>query len=182
MVQPAHIQDPISTLPPHLRAHRAHERPSLRAEFGVSDGEVSVIPFGINNTIADHEHDGRSGETSVWAYGTERERPSFSARSAPYKGLHDLISMRCRFSGEAGYTGSAHHSREGQARPSTSIGRAFSAPIQDGGLANRYAADRVHPGLGSGSSISRPPMSSSCRIPTSFRAASLFWHTALVCP
>jgi glycosyltransferase involved in cell wall biosynthesis len=70
----------------------------LVADFGISDGKVSVIPFGINNTFP------RSEMTSTEArkrlgLGAEEKVALFFGQIAPYKGLEHLVKAMARGNG-----------------------------------------------------------------------------------
>jgi glycosyltransferase involved in cell wall biosynthesis len=75
----------------HIFVHTEKMKTELTAQFGVTGGKVSVIPFGINNTVPDTEltpgearrHLGiRDGEKTLLFFGN----------IAPYKGLEYLIT------------------------------------------------------------------------------------------
>jgi glycosyltransferase involved in cell wall biosynthesis len=79
----------------HLFVHTEKMKRELRTDFGVPDRKISVIPFGINNTVP------TTGVTSAQA----RQRLGltgnqkvvlFFGRIAPYKGLQYLIEAMVR--------------------------------------------------------------------------------------
>jgi D-inositol-3-phosphate glycosyltransferase len=74
----------------HLFAHTERMKAELRDEFGVPETKISVIPFGINNTLP------RTTLTSLEAkkrLGASPHQPTilFFGQIAPYKGLEYLV-------------------------------------------------------------------------------------------
>ena len=75
----------------HIFVHTERMKAQLGHEFGVPDGKISVIPFGINNTIP---------ETGLTAAQAKRQlgilpgesAALFFGQIAPYKGLEYLIA------------------------------------------------------------------------------------------
>jgi len=79
------------TLSDHIFVHTEKMRNELSAEFGISPGKVSVIPFGINNTtpntsLSTGEARRRLGLVS------EDKAILFFGNIAPYKGLEYLAA------------------------------------------------------------------------------------------
>jgi D-inositol-3-phosphate glycosyltransferase len=76
----------------HIFVHTAAMKEQLITDFGVSAGKISVVPFGINNTVPN---------TTALSCGKARERLGISATDktllffgniTPYKGLEYLIA------------------------------------------------------------------------------------------
>ncbi len=85
----------------HIFVHTERMRYDLQAEFAVPEAKVSVIPFGINNTIPATEMTNdeaklrlgvRPGEVSVLFFG----------QIAPYKGLDYLVDALAQLISEDG--------------------------------------------------------------------------------
>jgi glycosyltransferase involved in cell wall biosynthesis len=74
----------------HLFVHTEEMKRELRADFGIADSKISVIPFGINSTVPD------TALTTAEARGRLGLAPTdkavlFFGNIAPYKGLEYLV-------------------------------------------------------------------------------------------
>src|SRR5260370_40750400 len=75
----------------HIFVHTLSMQQELMAEFGVSANKVSVIPFGINNTVPN------TSLTTIEAkrkFGLSQRQKTllFFGNIAPYKGLEHLVA------------------------------------------------------------------------------------------
>ncbi len=82
----------------HLFVHTEAMRAQLIADFGIAAGRVSVIPFGLNETVR------VSGVTSAEAkrrlgLGPDQKTLLFFGQIAPYKGLEYLIEALALLAG-----------------------------------------------------------------------------------
>ena len=79
----------------HLFVHTERMREQLCGEFGISGDKVSVIPFGINATVAATE---LSYDAARQRLGLARSDKVlvFFGNIAPYKGLHVLVDALAR--------------------------------------------------------------------------------------
>ena len=75
----------------HIFVHTARMKTELAADFGVSDARISVIPFGINNTIPTTSMTTLEAKRRLGIRDAEKT-VLFFGQIGPYKGLHDLIS------------------------------------------------------------------------------------------
>jgi D-inositol-3-phosphate glycosyltransferase len=75
----------------HIFVHTERMKGELLNEFGLDDQKVSVIPFGINNTIPTSEMSARDAKQAL---GVSADEPTvlFFGQIAPYKGLEYLVA------------------------------------------------------------------------------------------
>lgn len=74
----------------HIFVHTAKMKSELAEEFGVSDDKISVIPFGINNTVPNTSLSPSDAKHQLGV--TEKNKTLlFFGNIAPYKGLHCLV-------------------------------------------------------------------------------------------
>jgi len=70
----------------HIFVHTEKMKQELLADFAIADGNVSVIPFGINNTVPDTELTPAEARRSLGIRDGEKTL-LFFGNIAPYKGL-----------------------------------------------------------------------------------------------
>jgi D-inositol-3-phosphate glycosyltransferase len=70
--------------------HTNKMKAEITREFGIRDGKVVVIPFGINNTLPDSGMD-RETARKLLGLSTNRKTILFFGNIAPYKGLEHLV-------------------------------------------------------------------------------------------
>jgi glycosyltransferase involved in cell wall biosynthesis len=75
----------------HLFVHTEKMKAELAAQFGLTGGKVSVILFGINNTVPDTELTSAGARQSLGIRDGEKTL-LFFGNIAPYKGLEYLIT------------------------------------------------------------------------------------------
>jgi D-inositol-3-phosphate glycosyltransferase len=75
----------------HIFVHTEKMKAELAAQFGVAGGKVSVIPFGINNTLPDTALTPGEARRNLGIKDGERTL-LFFGNIAPYKGLEYLVA------------------------------------------------------------------------------------------
>ena len=75
----------------HVFVHTEQMKRELSADFGVPEKKVSVIPFGINNTVPNTELTSRQAREAFGLNGSHKTL-LFFGNIAPYKGLEYLIA------------------------------------------------------------------------------------------
>jgi glycosyltransferase involved in cell wall biosynthesis len=75
----------------HIFVHTQKMKSELVEEFGVEEGRVSVIPFGINNAVP-HTDLTRSGARRGLGIGDGEKTILFFGRMRPYKGFEHLLA------------------------------------------------------------------------------------------
>jgi D-inositol-3-phosphate glycosyltransferase len=75
----------------HIFVHTDKMKSELTGRFNVTDEKVSVIPFGINQTVPDSSLSSEEAKRKVGLAATDKTL-LFFGQIAPYKGLHYLIS------------------------------------------------------------------------------------------
>jgi D-inositol-3-phosphate glycosyltransferase len=75
----------------HIFVHTEKMKAELAAQFGVDGGKVSVIPFGINNTVPDTELTPGEARRDLGIKDGEKTL-LFFGNIAPYKGLEYLVA------------------------------------------------------------------------------------------
>ena len=78
----------------HIFVHANEMKKQLVTDFGIPDEKVSVIPFGINNTVPNTS---LSSAQAKWQLGTSEHDKVllFFGNIAPYKGLEYLVDAFC---------------------------------------------------------------------------------------
>ena len=79
------------TLSDHIFVHTGGMKTELVSEFGISESKVSVIPFGINNTVSNTSLSSAEAKRQL-DINSGDETMLFFGNIAPYKGLEYLIS------------------------------------------------------------------------------------------
>lgn len=79
----------------HIFVHTNKMKDELVADFGISGGKVSVIPFGINNTFP-RSLMNRSEARKSLGLDVEEKVALFFGQIAPYKGLEYLVKAMAR--------------------------------------------------------------------------------------
>ncbi len=79
----------------HLFVHTERMKKALELDFGVSDEKVSVIPFGINNTIPTTSLS-KSDARNILNLKPADKVLLFFGNIAPYKGLEHLVAAFCQ--------------------------------------------------------------------------------------
>jgi D-inositol-3-phosphate glycosyltransferase len=74
----------------HILVHTAKMKEELAAEFGIPGGKVTVIPFGINNTVPNTSIS-TTDARKLAGVGMNLKTMLFFGNIAPYKGLEYLI-------------------------------------------------------------------------------------------
>ena len=74
----------------HLFVHTAQMKRELSRDFGVSEGIISVIPFGINNSVPDTDLTPAQAKQHLGVLASEKTLLFFGA-IRPYKGLEYLV-------------------------------------------------------------------------------------------
>jgi glycosyltransferase involved in cell wall biosynthesis len=74
----------------HLFVHTEQMRRELRTSFGVADSKISVIPFGINNSVPNTDLSSIEARKRLGLSGTQKA-VLFFGNIAPYKGLEYLV-------------------------------------------------------------------------------------------
>lgn len=74
----------------HLFVHTRKMKEELADSFGIPAGRVSVIPFGINNTVPESDIE-RSGAKRLLGLEEQDKAILFFGNIAPYKGLEHLV-------------------------------------------------------------------------------------------
>jgi D-inositol-3-phosphate glycosyltransferase len=74
----------------HIFVHTEKMKAELRSDFGISHGKVSVIPFGINNTVANTMLSTTEAKRQLGINAGDKTL-LFFGNIAPYKGLEYLI-------------------------------------------------------------------------------------------
>lgn len=75
----------------HIFVHTEKMKRELRAEFGVPEGKVTVIPFGINNAVPNTEELTTGQAKQALGLSSSHKVMLFFGNIAPYKGLEYLI-------------------------------------------------------------------------------------------
>jgi glycosyltransferase involved in cell wall biosynthesis len=75
----------------HIFVHTEKMKSELRAEFGVPEGKVTVIPFGINNAVPSTEELTTDQARQALGLSSSHKVMLFFGNIAPYKGLEYLI-------------------------------------------------------------------------------------------
>jgi glycosyltransferase involved in cell wall biosynthesis len=75
----------------HIFVHTEKMKSELMAEFGVPEGKVTVIPFGINNTVPNSEGLTPGQARQALGISSCQKVMLFFGNIAPYKGLEYLI-------------------------------------------------------------------------------------------
>jgi glycosyltransferase involved in cell wall biosynthesis len=75
----------------HIFVHTEKMKNELVAEFSVPQGKVSVVPFGINNTVPNTKLSPAEAKSQMGIEGTDKTM-LFFGNIAPYKGLEYLIA------------------------------------------------------------------------------------------
>jgi glycosyltransferase involved in cell wall biosynthesis len=75
----------------HIFVHTGQMKRELISEFGVLESKISVIPFGINNTVPDSELTTAQARRKL-GLGAGDKALLFFGNIAPYKGLEYLVS------------------------------------------------------------------------------------------
>jgi D-inositol-3-phosphate glycosyltransferase len=75
----------------HIFVHTAKMKAELLAEFSLTEDKVSVIPFGINNTVPDSELRPEEAKKRLGIRTTDKTM-LFFGNIAPYKGLEYLVA------------------------------------------------------------------------------------------
>ena len=90
MVEPnfTEIQYALSN---HILVHTEKMKEELASEFGISPGKVSVIPFGINNTVPNTSLSTMEAKRQIGVSSSDKT-VLFFGNIAPYKGLEYLIA------------------------------------------------------------------------------------------
>ena len=83
----------------HIFVHTAKMKNGLVHEFHVPEVKVSVIPFGINDTVPNSELTAREAKWMLGVSGSEKAM-LFFGHIAPYKGLEDLVAALARLEGK----------------------------------------------------------------------------------
>jgi D-inositol-3-phosphate glycosyltransferase len=79
------------SLSDHVFVHTEGMKSELLSTFGVSEDKVSVVPFGINNTVADTSLSNAEAKRRLHISSTEKTL-LFFGNIAPYKGLEYLVA------------------------------------------------------------------------------------------
>ena len=74
----------------HIFVHTAGMREQLTAQFGIAEAKVSVVPFGINNTVPNTELSRAQAKERLGVNATDKTL-LFFGNIAPYKGLEYLV-------------------------------------------------------------------------------------------
>lgn len=83
----------------HVFVHTPKMKEDLRAEFGVPDGKISVIPFGINNTVPNTRLTTAEAKEKLGLRSTDKAM-LFFGNIAPYKGLEYLVAALAELAGK----------------------------------------------------------------------------------
>jgi len=75
----------------HIFVHTAKMRDELASDFGVSTSAVSVIPFGVNNTVPNTALTTLDAKRRL-GLDDQHKAVLFFGHIAPYKGLEDLVA------------------------------------------------------------------------------------------
>jgi D-inositol-3-phosphate glycosyltransferase len=75
----------------HIFVHTIGMREQLTAQFGIAEAKVSVVPFGINNTVPNTELSRAQAKETLGVNATDKTL-LFFGNIAPYKGLEYLIT------------------------------------------------------------------------------------------
>ncbi len=75
----------------HIFVHTAKSRDELQCDFGIPSMKISVVPYGINNTVPNTAISTADARRKLGLLDGNRTL-LFFGQIAPYKGLHDLIS------------------------------------------------------------------------------------------
>jgi D-inositol-3-phosphate glycosyltransferase len=75
----------------HIFVHTAKMKEELLAEFGAPEDKVSVIPFGINNTVPNSKLGPEEAKRLLGVSGTDKTM-LFFGHIVPYKGLEYLVA------------------------------------------------------------------------------------------
>lgn len=75
----------------HILVHTAKMKEELAAEFGIPDSKITIIPFGINNTVPNTALS-RAEARKLTGVGQNLKTMLFFGNIAPYKGLEYLIT------------------------------------------------------------------------------------------
>jgi D-inositol-3-phosphate glycosyltransferase len=84
----------------HIFTHTQKMKAELVAQFGVDDGKISVIPFGINNTVPNTELTSSLARQRLGIREDEKVL-LFFGNIAPYKGLEYLVRAFVELAGES---------------------------------------------------------------------------------
>jgi glycosyltransferase involved in cell wall biosynthesis len=88
----------------HIFVHTEKMKGELKAEFGVPEGKVTVIPFGINNTVPNTEKLTPAKARQALGLSGDHKVMLFFGNIAPYKGLEYLIdALAAVAKGDANY-------------------------------------------------------------------------------
>jgi len=86
----------------HIFVHTQKMKWELLEEFGVPEGRVTVIPFGINNAVPNTSLSGSEARQHL-GIPANKKTMLFFGRITPYKGLEYLISAFQQLAGCDGY-------------------------------------------------------------------------------
>ena len=74
----------------HIFVHTVKMKQELEADFGVAGDRITIIPFGVNNSIPDTGLDSKEARRRLGLAETDKVI-LFFGRIKPYKGLHYLV-------------------------------------------------------------------------------------------
>jgi glycosyltransferase involved in cell wall biosynthesis len=76
----------------HIFVHTERMKGELTADFGIQENKVSVIPFGINNTVPNTILSTAEAKRQLGVSGGSDKTVLFFGNIAPYKGLEYLVA------------------------------------------------------------------------------------------
>ena len=85
----------------HLFVHTSMMKTELIRDFGIPEGRVTVIPFGINNTVPNTALTGEQARRRLGLAGDEKVL-LFFGNIAPYKGLEYLVEALAKVAKRSG--------------------------------------------------------------------------------
>jgi len=86
----------------HIFVHTQRMKAELKAQFGVKDSAISVIPFGVNDTVPNTALTPPAARARL-GFGPREKAILFFGHIAPYKGLEYLVDALPMLSRQAEY-------------------------------------------------------------------------------
>ena len=117
----------------HIFVHTEKMKAGLAAQFGVAGTKVTVIPFGVNNTVPDTELTPAEARRRLGLHDGEKAL-LFFGNIAPYKGLEYLI---CAFTELAKKSGDYRLVIAGRPKDSEDYWRRIQRQISSSGVGER---------------------------------------------
>ena len=163
----------------HVFVHTEKMKKELTAAFGAPEEKVTVIPFGINNTVPNTEELTSGRAKQVLGVSSGQKTMLFFGNIAPYKGLEYLVDA---FAAVAKRDANYRLIVAGTVKGCDDYWEKVQEAIGRNGTRARVIERIEYIPDEAVELSSKPRMSSSCPTPMFFKAVFCSLATVLVCP